>query len=233
MIMAMATRDADLLVDELLEIGITRSAVNVRSLKIELEHVFESYASGSAQFLTASQVMSEILTMAYRFGMQLPGEFTMLIRLSTINEGISMQLYPEFRMLDFATPYVLKFWREKRSPEKVIPELARSALDGLELGLNLPRRISRLLRLAERGQIEVKLDLTGLQQFSTQMQKMTNRLAMAIILAAVIVALGIVIVIYHPSSWQAFGEYLFLFAFISSLGFGAWLLWSIWRSGKN
>ncbi len=233
MVMAMSSGDVESLVDELIDIGITRKTVNRRGLMLELDHLTESYAGGTAQFLTATQVLNEILAMAFRYGLQFPGELTMLVRLSTINEGISQALYPDFRMLDFAAPYVMKYWRSERSPEKMIPEMARTALDGLELSLSLPRRAARLLKQMERGQLEFNINYEGLRQFASQMEKMTNRLAMAIILAAVIVALGIVMVIYHPVTWQAFGEYLFFFAFISSLAFGAWLLWSIWRSGRS
>ncbi len=233
MVMAMADGDAESLVDELMDIGITRRAVNTRSLEMEIEHLFESYAGGTAQFLTATQVLNEILGMAFRYGMQMPGELTMLARLSTINEGISMALYPEFRMLDFAAPIVMGYYRSQRSPEKMVPQMARTALEGMELSLSLPRRISRLLKQMERGQIEFNINYEGLRPFINQMEKMTNRLAMAIVLGAVIVALGIVTVIYHPAIWQTFGQYLFFFAFISSLAFGAWLLWSIIRSGRS
>ena len=171
--------------------------------------------------------------MAFRYGLQMPGELTMLARLSTINEGISMTLYPDFRMLDFSAPIVMKYWKEERRPDKLIPEMARTALDGFELSLSLPKRAARLLRQMERGQLEFNINYEGLRQFANQMERMTNRLAAAIVLAAVIVALGIVMVIYHPEVWQTFGQYLFFFAFLSSLVFGAWLLWSIWRSGKN
>jgi ubiquinone biosynthesis protein len=233
MVMAMANSDAESLVDELLDLGINRKRINTRALAMEIEHLFESYAGGTAQFLSATQVLNEILGMAFRYGMQMPGELTMLARLSTINEGISMTLYPDFRMLDFAAPIVMKLWQEERRPDKIIPELARTALDGFELSLSLPKRAARLLRQMERGQLEFNINYEGLRQFANQMERMTNRLAAAIVLAAVIVALGIVTVIYHPDTWQAFGGYLFIFAFLSSLGFGGWLLWSIWRSGRN
>src|SRR5450759_1883473 len=105
---------------------------------------------------------------------------------------------------DFAGPIVMKFWCDQRSPEKMIPELARTALDGFELSLSLPKRAARLLKQMERGQLEFNINYEGLRQFANQMEKMTNRLAMAIILAAVIIALRIVMVIYHPSTWQAF-----------------------------
>ncbi|MDT8322285.1 MAG: hypothetical protein RQ826_17345 [Xanthomonadales bacterium] len=61
---------------------------------------------------------------------------------------------------------------------------------------------------------------------------MTNRLSLAILLAATIVALGLVMLVYHPPGWERFGGWLVALAFLFSLSFGAWLMWNIWRSGR-
>jgi ubiquinone biosynthesis protein len=156
-----------------------------------------------------------------------------MTRAVTIAEGTGMTLYPGFQMFRFAAPYVQQFWAEQRSPKKILPRLGQAASDSLELGLELPRRVSRLLELLERGQMEVNVNLQVLREISGQMQKMTNRLALAMLLSAVIIALALVLVIYHPAAWQAMGEIIFGFAFLSSLAFGAWLMWSIIRSGRT
>ena len=75
--------------------------------------------------------------------------------------------------------------------------------------------------------------MTPLNEMMKQLQKMTNRMSLAMILSAVIVALALVLVVYKPDTWRDFGEYIFGFAFVSSLAFGAWLIWSIIRSGRT
>lgn len=233
MVIAMASGDAETLVDELMDAGMTRKPVRYRAMSMDLERIFESYSGGTAQFLTATQVLGEILNLAYNHGLQMPGELAMLARLSTINEGISMTLYPEFRMLDFAAPYVLHYWQEQRSPQKVLPRLGKTALDGLELGLTLPRQASRLLKQIERGQLEFNANLGGLNDFSRQMQKMTNRMALSIIIGATIVALGMIMQAYSPPEWAATGRIIFGIAFVFSVAFGAYIMWSIWKSGRT
>jgi ubiquinone biosynthesis protein len=233
MIIAMATKDAETLVDELMDAGMTRKPVRQRALAMDLEHIFESYASGSAQFLSATQVLNEIFSIAYRHGLQMPGELAMLARLSAINEGISMTLYPEFRMLDFAAPYVMRYWQEQRSPQKMIPRLGKSALDGLELSLSLPRQAARLLKQAERGQLEFNVNYDGLRDIVSQMQKMANRLALSIIIGATIVALGMIMQAYTPPEWEPIGRVIFGIAFVFSVAFGAYIMWSIWKSGST
>ena len=233
MIIAMATKDAEILVDELMDAGITRKPVRQRQLAMDLERIFESYMGGSAQFLTATQVLNQILEIAYRHGLQMPGEMAMLARMSTINEGISMTLYPDFRMLDFAAPYVLHYWQEQRSPQKMIPRLGKTALDGLELSLNLPRQASRLLKQMERGQLEFNVNYDGFRDIMAQMQKMANRLALSIIIGATIVALGMVMQVYMPPELVNIGRVFFGAAFLFSLAFGAYIMWSIWKSGRT
>lgn len=233
MIIAMATKDAEILVDELMDAGITRKPVRQRQLSMDLERIFESYIGGSAQFLTATQVLNQILEIAYRHGLQMPGELAMLARMSTINEGISMTLYPDFRMLDFAAPYVVHYWQEQRSPQKLIPRLGKSALDGLELSLNLPRQASRLLKQVERGQLEFNINYEGLRDIITQMQKMANRLALSIIIGATIVALGMVVQVFMPPQFEDVTRIIFGAAFIFSVAFGAYIMWSIWKSGRT
>lgn len=233
MIIAVASGDAEGLVDELMDAGMTRRAVQYRAMAMDLDHLFENYLGGSAQFLTASQVLNEILNLAYRHGLMLPGELAMLIRLSTINEGISMSLYPEFRMLDFAAPYVFKFWQEQRSPQKMFPKLGKTALDGLELSLNLPRQISRLLKMIERGQVEVGVNYDSLEIAIKQMQKMVNRMTLSIIIGATIVALGMIMQAYAPPEWNQVGRIIFGTALIFSIAFGIYIMWSVWKSGRT
>lgn len=62
---------------------------------------------------------------------------------------------------------------------------------------------------------------------------MVNRLALSILLAATIIALGLVMIVYHPTGWEQSIGWMFGLAFVLSLGFGVWLMWNIWRSGRG
>lgn len=225
--------DAEGVVDILMETGLTSQHVNRAALEQDISRFIESYASNALQYVTTLQVLNKFMDIAFRYRIQLSSEFTMLARLMTINEGISQSLHPEFRMLDFAAPYVRKFYMAERSPERMIPRMLQSSLDGAEFTLELPKLASRLLKQLERGQLELNMNYDGLREFMAQMQKMTNRLALAVLLAATIIALGMVMVVYHPATWQRMGEIVFGLAFISSLAFGVWLMISIWRSGRT
>ncbi len=65
------------------------------------------------------------------------------------------------------------------------------------------------------------------------MQRMVNRIALSVLLAATIIALGLAMVAYHPGGWERFASGVFGLAFPLSLIAGIWLMWNIWRSGRG
>jgi ubiquinone biosynthesis protein len=230
--MAIQRTDTDILVDEMMAAGIYTRGIERRALVRDLDRLFDRFSGGEIAELTGAQVFRSVMQIALRHNLQLPSELVAMTRAITIAEGTGVTLYPGFQLFKFAGPYVLRFWSEQRTPEAILPRVGQAAIDGLELGLELPRRLTRLLELLERGQMEVNINMQPLREFMGQMQKMTNRLSLSMLLSAVIVALALVLVVYQPDTWRAFGEMIFFFAFISSLAFGAWLIWSILRSGR-
>lgn len=67
-----------------------------------------------------------------------------------------------------------------------------------------------MLGQLERGELEFNVNYEGLDEFTRQLQRMTNRLALTmLLLAATIIALGLVMLVYHPPSWARYGGWLF------------------------
>jgi hypothetical protein len=62
---------------------------------------------------------------------------------------------------------------------------------------------------------------------------MTNRLALAVILAASVVALGLAIGVRGIRHGETLVEWLFRLGIVFSLVFGAGLLWSMWRGPRR
>jgi ubiquinone biosynthesis protein len=230
---ALERGDANILVDELLNAGILTRALDRRALTRDFERLFDRLSGASLRELSAAQFMGDVMSIALRHGLQLPGELVTMLRGIAISEGTGTTLYPGFELIEFAVPYIKRFWSEERSPMTMMPRMAQSALDGVEFTLDLPRRANRLLNQIERGQFEVNISQKIIDELTGKLQKMTNRMAISMILSAVIIALSLVMVVYKSDTWQNLGDFIFGFAFISSVVFGGWLIWSILRSGRT
>jgi ubiquinone biosynthesis protein len=231
--MAVGRRDAERLTDEFFAIGMANASVKRKALQRDLDHFISRYAGRSIKDLAAVKTVDEVMAIALRHRLQMPAELVMLFRVVGISEGLGAQLDPNFKLFEFATPYLQEFWLQHRSPKALALRMGQTALDAAELGLTIPHHISRLIGQVERGELELNVNHEGLQDFARRLQQMVNRLALTILLAATVVALGLMMIIYHPPGWEIYGGWLFGLAFLFSLGLGAWMMWNIWRSGRG
>ena len=189
----------------------------------------ELFSKGSLQDLSAMQVNRAIMGLAMRYNMQLPNELVLIARAIAISEGTGMMLYPGLRMIEYAVPYVRNSWMAEQSIDNLFPRIRQTTIDGVELGVELPRRLTHLLGQLERCQLEFIINVDRIRELLPVLQHMTNRLAIAILLAGTIVALGLVMVVYQPAQWQRLGEIIFAFALVVSFSFGLWLVWGMIR----
>lgn len=230
--LAVARQDARRMADEFYALGIARRGTTRIALGRDLDHLLSRYAGRPLQELAAREATEAIMTIAFRHHLQLPADLVLLLRVVTMSEGLGLRLDPDFHLVETAGPYLKQFWLRRYSPWAMTSRLAQAGLDAAELGLALPRRVSRLLDRLEQDDLQINVNHGGLREFTRELQRMTNRLSLAILLAATIVALGLVMLVYHPPGWDRFGGWLVALAFLFALSFGAWLMWNIWRSGR-
>lgn len=231
--MAVGRQDAERLTDEFFALGMANANVKRKALQRDLDHFISRYAGRSIKELAAAKTVDEVMAIALRHRLQMPAELVMLFRVVGMSEGLGAQLDPGFKLFEFATPYMQGFWLQHRSPKAIALRVGQTALDAAELGLTLPHHISRLIGQVERGELELNVNHEGLRDFARRLQQMVNRLTLTILLAATVVALGLMMIVYHPPGWDVYGGWLFGLAFVFSLGLGAWMMWNIWRSGRG
>jgi len=102
----------------------------------------------------------------------------------------------------------------------------------LQLVGQLPHDVSRLLRSARHGQWHMALELTHLKRVGNQINQAANRMAMALVIAALIVGSSIVMTVQGgPTLWglPAFG----FMGFCGAVLGGIWLVRAIWRSSHQ
>lgn len=231
--MAVSRQDAERLTDEFFAIGMANANVKRRVLQRDLDHFISRYAGRSIKDLAAAKTVDEVMAIALRHRLQMPAELVMLFRVVGISEGLGAQLDPNFKLFEFAAPYLQEFWMQHRSSKAIALRVGQSALDAAELGLTLPYHISRLIGQVERGELELNVNHEGLRDFALQLHRMVNRLTLTILLAATVIALGLMMIVYHPPGWEIYGGWLFGLGFLFSLALGAWMMWTIWRSGRG
>lgn len=224
--------DADALAEELYALGVAGARADRVSFERDLARLVSRYGSSSIRDLSAAAVTDELFSIAFRHKLQLPGELAQLLRVINMAEGLGLSLDPDFRYLEFATPVIKKLAQRRYSPAALARRAGLAAVEAAELGTEFPRRAARLLGRFERGEIAIKVDHRGLENATREFQRMTNRLVLAMLLAASIVALGLAAGIRMVPALEPAVDWLFKIALLFSLALGVSVLWGMWRSGK-
>ncbi|RYG67633.1 AarF/ABC1/UbiB kinase family protein, partial [bacterium] len=80
LMMAISSRDANRLVDELLDLGVSRRHLNRNLLKRDLDHLIYHYADGPLSDVSGSQIFTQITSISLKHKLQLPAELTLLAK---------------------------------------------------------------------------------------------------------------------------------------------------------
>jgi ubiquinone biosynthesis protein len=129
-----------------------------------------------------------------------------------------------------AKPYAEQLAMERLDPERAIKEISSSALETSKLMLELPYTLNDLLTLVKRGEAKVKFEIFGLEPLIDSLERISDRLSFAVIMAAFLVASGLIALSDIPHNIG--GIPIATVFFFIAVGIGIWLLISIARRGK-
>lgn len=224
--------DAAGIVEQLIRIGAADYRVDRIALERDLNRLLRKYHGMPLKEIQAGQVMEEMMTVAFRHHLRFPSDLWLLGKTLVMMEGIGLKLDPEFDMFAVSELYVERFKHRLWLPSEWGPSALRGAADWADLLLRFPRQTSRLLDQAERGDLEVQVKLSNLPLATDRLDRIANRLAVSILVAAFTLGLAWLIPtldLTWPWEWLT---WLVLAAFVAMSMLGLWLLWNIWRSGR-
>lgn len=227
--LAVSRSDSERLIEELIAMGAARHRVNRQELRRDLDHMFSRYEGLAIGDLSASAVFRDITVTAQKHSLRLPTDLVLVVRVIAMDEGLGVRLDPSFDLLEFAKPYFKRFWKRSHSVKAMTRRLRDGVIDLADVGVDLPRRVSRVVGLIERGEISVTARIEEQHSMFKHIERAANRVAVSILTAALVVGLSVLTVSLHPSGFELF---LVRSLLVAAVGCGIWLLVSLWTSTR-
>lgn len=232
--LALSRGDSDRMIDELITTGIAPGRFNHKNLKRDLDHMIACYADRSIEDLAAARIFTEITGLARRHRLTLPSDMVLMAKVLSISEGLGGQLDSEFQFMPFARPYLERFWVHRYSPLRIKEKLFDGILELADFSLTFPHRFTRLITQIERGELGAQVEVRGIEHYLTETQGMVNRLAMSILVGALIVGLSQFMHMVTPDGFSEVfaGRFLGILFFVATI-LGFWLVINLIRSGRK
>ncbi|NMM07948.1 AarF/UbiB family protein [Polaromonas sp.] len=206
--------------------------LNLAQLENEIEAFVDQYHGTPLAQLHLGQMLADISVILREHHLGLPPDLALLIKAFISLEGMGRGLDPDFHMTTEALPLLRQVVRAGYRPQVLAARAWQTLRRTLAVAEQLPHDVSRLLRNARRGRLQVSIELAHLKRVGDQIDRAANRLAMALVIAALIIGASIVMTVKG-------GPTLFGLPAFGFLGFGGavlgglWLVRAIWRSSRS
>lgn len=229
-ITAMVLGDIDTLVDFVNAIGIKKGPVEYSVLYEDLNNIVLKYINASLKSIKISDLFKEIFEIAERNNVQFPKELVALVRSIVILEGVVAKIDPDLEIMECIYPYV-----KERNKEEIFKSLNKDkiitgAYKFASKSFELPTKFSELVDSLTKGRAKLQIEMKGLDKPLTDLNRMVNRIAFALIVGCMIIGSSLIVNAKTGPTFQGV-PVLGLLGFVVAGVFGLWLLISIIKSG--
>jgi ubiquinone biosynthesis protein len=197
----------------------------------EIGAFIDRYLYRPLKDIKMGEVLQKLLDLAVSFELTIKPNLYLMMKAISQVESLGTELDPEFEIISRARPFVERIQWARFHPKRLAEEIFASGTDLISLLQDIPAEFRSILRQTRAGKLNIVFQHRGLEKLRTTLDQTGNRVAYAIVLAALIVGSSLVVLSGIPPTWNnipLIGLIGFLVAGL--MGFG--LLITIIKHGK-
>ncbi len=223
-----ARENVDALPRRLADLGVYYPREREREFRNELREVYERYYGTQLNEIDPVALLREALGIIYRMNLTLPSRFVMLDKAIVTLAAVGMEIYPDFNVFEVARPYARELMLERFAPGRLVTSTTREARRLGAVIAQAPYQVSDVLEEVRDGQLEIGVRPQGLDDLVHNLDRIMNRLVVALVAAAGVVGSAI-LASRGASGWA---QTLAIAGFALSFLLGAWVAWGVVKSGR-
>ena len=232
-IAAMIYREPQVVVDVLTDLGAVHHDTDTRSLSRCLRQLLDKYYGLPLKRMDLVTIFAELTDVVRAHHVTLPREWVAVLKTMVNIAGVALKLDPELNLAQVVGPRVRKLLTDRVAPKRLARNAVVAVWHLMSILKSAPGQIRGALRQVSRGRWQINIRHENLDRLTEELDRSSNRMSFAIVIAAVIVGSSVVVsatndarILNIPLRWIGVVGYLFA----GMLGVG--LLWAILRSGR-
>jgi ubiquinone biosynthesis protein len=231
---AVVQRDAAAALRGLESLGV-RFAPEMRGdLERDLREFLNKYSDLSVGEVTLGQALSELISLARRYRLQVPPVFPLLTKALVTAEGLARAIDPTINVYEVAQPYARRLLTERLKPEAVLEATRELAFEYAGYVEDYPEQIRLVLQELADGEMEVQLEHGGLDELLGKVDVLANRVVFAVVTGALLLGSCMLGALNKggPGVPYLGVQVVSFLGFTLSVMMGCFLLFLIFRSGR-
>ncbi len=231
LLLAVYHRRVDDIVRFLMDMGRVRGQVDQARIRADVQDLLDRYYGVELKQIAFGQVAKDLLLVMRKNELRIQVGLANLLRGLATVEGTGLLLYPEFNFIEAMRPFLERMVWRRFGPAAWLRNLRRSRMDIEALIRHLPSDVRTIVDFLKQGQLKLALDKRELRDVTRGLERSTNQLSAAIVLAAIIVGASL-LVVAAPTGLKTVVPIVGIVGFVIAGILGLWLLVTILRGGK-
>jgi ubiquinone biosynthesis protein len=228
---ALGRGDADGVVRHVLALAAPRAPVNPAELRKDVEELIDSYSDTALRDLDAADAVRRVMATMSHHRLTFSPDLMLLVKALVTMEGVGRRLDPDFRMLAVAGTFAERLIARQLQPAALAARGARRARRAAARLRAVYADAAGLLDKARNDRLSIRFVHSNLDRFVLEMDRASNRLSFAIVIAALLI--GSSMVIQAGIRPLAFGyPVVGLAGFVAAAVLGLGLVVGVLRSGR-
>ena len=176
--------------------------------------------------MNVGRVMVEMARSASQHGLKLPPELALLGKTLLHLDEVGRVLDPAFDVYASLRANASSVMRRRMLKSATPSNIFSAAMDVREFAERLPGRVNRILDALAANDLRFKVEVIDQGSIIDGLQKVANRIALGLVLAALIV--GAAMLMRVPTSLTIFGyPWIAMLLFLAAAAGGFWMAWTI------
>ena len=218
LLMAMAENDGDAAAETLVEIGQAPEDFDRRMYIRDVSALIAKHANQTVEETPAGVVLYEIISIAFRNGLKLPAELTLLAKALFNLDAVSRALDPNFNPTQSIREYTAEIANKRARREFSPRRLFQIAAETSDLVRALPHRIDVITQKLISNDFAVRVEAPQLGSLLLGLEKVANRIFTGLVLGGLLVASGLL---------MAYQRSLAMIGFLIAGVLGLWMVFAI------
>jgi predicted unusual protein kinase regulating ubiquinone biosynthesis (AarF/ABC1/UbiB family) len=209
-----------------IRIGHQLENFNREAVERDVSALVVKYRDASLRDIQAGSVLLEISRASGQRGLRLPTELALLAKTLLNLDDVGRSLAPDFDVHECLRRHSTSLMQQRMRSSLSLGGAFTSMLELKQFVEALPGRLNRLMDAASNNELKIKMEVIDEGALIEGFQKIANRIALGLILAALIV--GAAMLSQVPTTFTLLGyPGLAMLFFLVAAGGGIWLALSI------
>ena len=221
-IFSVAERDTPRLKSALLRLSMNSpDDVDHASLLADLDEAVDEFGTVSLSELDLGSFLGDLISLARRNGIELPGQITSMARGLVTLEGVLDEFLPGVNMIEIISQHIRAHTDRREKVRHDVGELAlrgRAATKGL---LGAAAQAELAMSMLTRGQLKLNMDFVGSEDPIEDLSHIADRLTLGVLCVGFLIAASAVVMSGHAAEAEftvmdipAFAFACYLIAFV-------------------